>query len=292
MNSKTNINIGVVVFKAKPRVMKAFKCFLQWAEKSPVRLYFHQELPTVLGKKISNPRRISDSRLRKMDLILTFGGDGTFLSTARRVYKSNIPIAGINAGGLGFLTDIPIDEMESCLEEILRGQYKTEDRMMLDVSVERKKKTIWRNIALNEIVTARTGNSRLVTFSAQFGKDFISQFHVDGLIAATPTGSTAYSLSAGGPILQPGMEAVLLTPISPHALTERPMVLSAEKTLCITADMVKGGVFVIADSREKCRLQQGDHVCIRPSKHRIKMVKMLHLNHFDILRNKLNWSRK
>jgi len=283
--------IGVVAFKPKPLVLNALKQLLAWAQGKPVRLCFYFENSTK-GFPAGTTPRVDEKGLARCDLVLAFGGDGTLLSSARILHRSRTPIAGINVGGLGFLTDISFEQLEASLDQILAGRYQVVERMMLDVEVWRKQKLVWRDIALNEAVVSKTGIRKLLDINTWSGKDFISRFWVDGLIIATPTGSTAYSLSAGGPLLYPSLEVIALTPICPHALTERPMVLPVRRTLRIVIAERKPQAVVSVDGKDQFRLLKDDEVRISRSKEQTRLAKIGQANHFDMLRDKLKWSKK
>ncbi len=283
--------IGVVAFKPKPLVISALQRLLAWAAEKPVQLcfYFEESAKRFPAKAAC---RVDAAGLARCDVVLAFGGDGTLLSTARMLIAAQTPIAGINVGGLGFLTDISYEQLESSLDQILLGRFTVVDRMMLDVEVRRAGKTVWRNVALNETVVSKTGIRKLLDITTRLGNDFISRFWVDGLIIATPTGSTAYSLSAGGPLLYPTLQSIVLTPICPHALTERPMVLPADRDLSIVIAERKPPAVVSVDGKDEFRLVMDDEIRIRRSKEKTGLVKLGEANHFDMLRNKLNWSKK
>lgn len=284
--------LGIVAFKPKPMVIASLERFAQWAKSKDLRVFLYEEAPSLKIKLPFKINRINKNKLADMDMILSFGGDGTLLSSARLVHSHNIPIAGISVGSLGFLTDISLDTLEDSLDQIISGKFRIVERMMLDVLVKHKNKIVWENIALNEAVVSKAGSIKLLSLSAWRGKNFISRFWLDGLIIATPTGSTAYSLSAGGPIIYPSLEAVVLTPICPHALTERPMILPADKNITIKIEEEKPPAFVTVDGKALFKLSQGDEVIISRSKEKVRLIKAGNANHFETLRNKLNWSKK
>jgi NAD+ kinase len=284
--------VGVIAFKPKPPVIEALRRFLLWSQDKKVGLFFHNQTPRHHSFPNLKITTTDDSGLGKTDIILAFGGDGTLLSTARRILYSRVPIAGINVGSLGFLTDIPLNDLEHSLDKIFSGKCNLVDRTMLDVTVIRKDKQVWKNSALNEVVVHKASFAKLLSLTTFSGTKYISRFWVDGLIVATPTGSTAYSLSSGGPLLYPTLDAVVLTPICPHALTERPMVLPAVKMLRIIVEDKKPPALVTVDSKEHFRLVAGDSVCIKKSKAKTRLVKLSDINHFDTLRDKLGWSKK
>ncbi len=280
----------IITFEPKPTVIEASKRLLKWARKKEldISLYESCSFSNLFSKK---PIKIIGKKfLEENDIVITLGGDGTLLSAARLVHTKKIPILGINAGSLGFLTDISTDDLEDSLEKIFSGDYKISERMMLDVSVVRDGKKIWKDVVLNEVVVAKSEPSKLTSLGAWSGEKLISRFWVDGIIVATPTGSTAYSLSAGGPIMYPSLKSVAITPICPHALTERPMIISVDQELRIIAESSQN--IVTADGKERFDIISGDIVSIKRSKYKTRLVKLCDANHYDLLRSKLNWSIK
>uniref|UniRef100_A0A7C4UFC9 NAD kinase n=1 Tax=candidate division WOR-3 bacterium TaxID=2052148 RepID=A0A7C4UFC9_UNCW3 len=215
------------------------------------------------------------------DIIFAIGGDGTFLRTAMEIKDRNIPIVGINAGGLGYLTEITIDEVDKTLQKIKEGDFKIEERMTVKAVLGNKEFT-----ALNEI--AITSKSiRMVTISLTIDGEYLTDVSCDGLIFSTPTGSTAYSLACGGPILKPNMNSIILTPISPHTLSFRPLVLSEDSK--IEAKIIKNEALVVADGQYFEEINTNGKVCITRGDYNVKILKMGNKSYSQILRNKLNW---
>ncbi len=226
----------------------------------------------------------------KADLAVVVGGDGTLLAAARLLGDRQVPILAINHGGLGFLTEVTMEEMYPALERVLSGQFATEERMMVDVAVMRAKKQVAAYRALNDVVINRGTLSRIVELEARVDGDEVSLFRSDGLIVATPTGSTAYNLSAGGPIIFPTMSAMVLTPICSHTLTNRPIVLSADVRIDITLQSSQEEeVHVTVDGQVGLKLQPGDILTIVKSKVAVKLIAPVDKNYFDVLRGKLKW---
>ncbi|HUP60843.1 MAG TPA: NAD(+)/NADH kinase [Thermoanaerobaculia bacterium] len=227
---------------------------------------------------------------RRCDLLITFGGDGTLLSVARHA-PEHVPIVGVNMGTLGFLTEIRVEEFPHVLERVLEGNYFVEPRVTFKVSVsgpDRDPKKLYR--VLNDVAINKSAVARIIEMRVSVAGLFVSTFRGDGLIVATPTGSTAYNLSAGGPIIYPTMGAVVITPICPHMLTNRPLVLPDELDIEIglTTPDAKN-VFLTLDGQEGFELTEHDRVCVRKSEERVLLVQSPDKNYFDVLRSKLKW---
>src|ERR1051326_4037245 len=223
------------------------------------------------------------------DLLITFGGDGTLLSVARHA-PPHVPILGVNMGTLGFLTEVRVEEFPAMLERVLAGDFMLEPRVTFDVSVTGKDREEVRYRVLNDAAINKTALSRIIEMRVTVAGLFVSTFRADGLIVATPTGSTAYNLSAGGPIIYPTMGAVVITPICPHMLTNRPLVLPDELDIeigLITQDAKD--IFLTMDGQEGFELSHHDRVCVRKSEERVLLVQSPDKNYFDVLRNKLKW---
>jgi len=217
------------------------------------------------------------------DFIIAMGGDGTLLATAYIYGKKGIPILGVNLGGLGFLTDVTFDELSETLMEINNRKFRFEKRMVLRARFD--KNTIH---ALNDITISTRIPGRVVEFSAVIDKEYICRFIADGIIIATPTGSTAYSLATGGPILLPYTEAIILTPIAPHTLSVRPLVLPAESKVEIEIGE-KGKAVLVADGQRSKLIKTGHVVKIEKANYYVKLIKPLHVTFFNTLREKMKW---
>lgn len=223
------------------------------------------------------------------DMIVVFGGDGTMLRVARCVCEFDIPVLGINIGGLGYLTEVYLDEMLPALERILAGNYRTEKRMMLDVAVTRQGEPVGEGIVLNEIVINRDNLSRIVELETAVNERHLATFKADGLIIATPTGSTAYSLSAGGPIIFPEQESMILNPICPHTLTNRPVILPEGVVVKVILWTKETGATLTLDGQVAFTLKSGDAVEVRKSRFVTILVSSPHRDYLEILRTKLGW---
>jgi len=225
------------------------------------------------------------------DLIVVLGGDGTMISTARLTGNRAVLVLGINYGSLGYLTDFRIEEMFPALEMILAGEYEIDRRVMLDVEHFRADKKLAEGRVLNDVVVNKSALARIIEIEVNLSNLYVNSFRADGLIVATPTGSTAYNLSAGGPILYPSMNAVVLTPICPFTLTNRPIVVPDEDEIEIRLKNDVEGVVLTLDGQIGFPIKVSDKVLIRKSATTFNLVQPPNRNYFDVLRNKLKWGR-
>lgn len=225
---------------------------------------------------------------QRADLVIVLGGDGTFLGVARRAAKYGVPLLGVNLGRLGFLAEVEADRIEECIDRLLRGEYKIEQRYMLSAAVIRNGKQAASFCALNDVVVSGASYKRVVSIDLFVDGQFVDSYAADGLVAATPTGSTAYSLSAGGPIVESSMEVTIVTPICPHTLSSRPLVLPKERVVTVAFKQDYGhGCLLTVDGQEGYALQVGDRIELRASDCRAKLVKMNGMGFYELLRKKI-----
>ena len=225
------------------------------------------------------------------DMIIVLGGDGTLLSAARLVAgaKKNVPIFGVNLGSLGFMAEVSLNELYANLAKALAGKLRAEERMMLTASVIRGGKRISSSTVLNDAVVSKGALGRMVSLEVSVGDDRLTSIRADGLILATPTGSTAYSLSAGGPIIHPAVHCFVLTPICPHTLSHRPIAIPDASVVQVKLASRSEGVSLALDGQVVTMLRQGDVVEVRKAKKRIKLIKHPTKDYYEILRTKLKW---
>jgi NAD+ kinase len=224
------------------------------------------------------------------DFVIVLGGDGTLLGAARRVAKYGVPILGVNLGGLGFLTEIPLRRLYPVLEAMLQGKLDVESRLMLETTVERGGQEACRFTVLNDVVINKGVLARILDLDVHINDQFLTTFRADGLIVSTPTGSTAYNLSAGGPILYPTMSCCILTPICPFTLTNRPIILPDASTIHIALSVnTEEKVSLTFDGQVGFDLLYGDRVTVYKSHEGIKLIKSPDQSYFEILRAKLGW---
>lgn len=225
------------------------------------------------------------------DLIICVGGDGTLLHAARRFGISQRPLVGVNLGRLGFLVDVSPADLEVRMDQILSGDYVEETRSLLSMRAERKGESLGEGIALNDVVLHKSEPGRLLEFSTHIDNKGVTTHRADGIVVATPTGSTAYALSAGGPILHPTLDAIALVPICPHTLSDRPVVVGADSRIVLTVGDGTGGASVSCDGRTGLDLRAGDTVTVARLDRHVRLLHPSDYDFFRILRDKLHWGR-
>lgn len=228
----------------------------------------------------------------RIELLIVLGGDGTLLSAARALDNHKIPILAVNLGGLGFLTSVTLDEMYPVLEQLIAGKHATSERMMLDAEIIRKGQVSERQRALNDAVATKAALARMLEFDVFVDRNHVGRYRADGIIVATPTGSTAYSLAAGGPILDPELDAFIITPICPHMLTNRPLVIPHTATIELEFMPATEPVYITLDGQVGFQLEPKDRVVVTKSASRVTLVRPPHKTYFEVLRNKLRWSER
>lgn len=229
-----------------------------------------------------------------LTLLLVLGGDGTLLALARAIAEAglDIPLLAVNFGSLGFLTEITRPEIYASLDAVLNGRATHDERMMLK-AVATRSGSITTHLALNDVVFTRTALSRMIELDVSVGDQFVTSVKADGLIVASPTGSTAYNLAAGGPIVHPAMEALVLTPIAPHSLTNRPIVIPSEREVRVKSTGTNAGnVYVTVDGQSGFEMAQGDEVAIARAARSLRLVRASARSYFEVLRQKLKWNER
>jgi len=242
------------------------------------------------GKQFTAANRVDESELAAhVDLVVAVGGDGTLLHAARHVAALDVPLLGVNRGRLGFLTDISPEHMLDAIDAILAGDYLTERRLMLAATIRGGTEPLF---ALNDVVLQKGETGRLLDFTTVVDGVYVNTHRGDGLIVATPTGSTAYALSCGGPIIQPNVDALVMVPICPHTLSDRPLVLPAKSTIEITLDPgSRSGAHVVCDGEALGRLAEGNSLAIALATQTVTLLHPRDYNYYELLRSKLNWGR-
>ena len=248
------------------------------------------ETETALNTGITDyPVFTPDELGERCDLAIVVGGDGTMLGIARQLAPHNVPLVGINQGRLGFITDVPAGTFAESLAPMIAGDYEIEHRTMLEGGVWRDGASIFHGIAMNDVVVSRGAVAGMVELKIDVGEEFVANFRADGLIIASPTGSTAYALSAGGPLLHPGIGGWVLVPIAPHALSNRPIVMPDSGEINIE---VVGGreVSVNFDMQSLASLAHGDRICVQRSAHQVRFLHPRGWSYYATLRRKLHWN--
>jgi NAD+ kinase len=226
-----------------------------------------------------------------VDLMLVLGGDGTMIATARMLGDKEVPVLGVNYGGLGYLAEFRVEELYTALQSILEGNYRLDTRVMLAVQLMRGNEEVTRTRVLNDAVINKSALARIIEIEAYLNHQYVNSFRADGLIVSTPTGSTAYNLSAGGPVIYPSMNAVVITPICPFTLSNRPIVVPDDAVIELCLKTRQEDVALTLDGQVGFPLQVEDRVIIRKSRTTFNLVQPMNRNYFEVLRDKLRWGR-
>ena len=282
--------VGIVAKPHSPDARAAVRRLASVLRRRGVTCFCDPATARFLGR-VGKPRSLR-ALAGSVDLVIVLGGDGTLLAVARNMPARPIPVLGVNLGGLGFLTETTLEEIGPVLSDILDGRFEIEDRMMLRAEVTRKGKTISVQRLLNDVVINKSALARILEMNVEIDGQFVATYHADGLIVSTPTGSTAYSLSAGGPIVLPSLRAFCITPICPHTLTNRPLVVpdsvGIQVTLCAGAE----DVYVTMDGQVGLPMKAGDRLEVRKSGVSLPLILPRQRNYFDVLRRKLRWGAR
>lgn len=284
-------HIGVIVKKKDDRIRDTVTALLTKLRNLKLDIHLDQTLATL---SFAEEELISREKIGQLsDLVMVVGGDGTLLDAARTLADHGNPLLGVNVGRLGFLVDVYPNEMSTRLESILGGDYQIESRSMLQGHIERDDEVLARGVALNDIVIHSDEAIRMIEFETCINGQLMNFQRADGMIVSTSTGSTAYALSGGGPILQPGINAVALVPICPHTLSSRPIVINSDSriTICLSPQS-RTHARVAFDGHENIKIQPMDTVVIEPYPHKIRIIHPIDHDYYAILREKLRWSEQ
>lgn len=238
-----------------------------------------------LGDGVSRDLVSEEILVRDSEIVIALGGDGTILRAAGLVRASSTPILGVNLGRLGFLADSAPEELEDAIGRLIQGNYHIDDRLALEATVGET-----RAFSLNEIVIEKGVLARLIELKTWIGDVPVSSFWGNGLIVSTPTGSTSYSLSAGGPVLHPSLDSIIITPICPHSLSQRPLVVPADQQVCVQVVAEHVDIILTADGQTVKNMMPEDRVTIRRSEHRVRLINLQGLSFYELLRRKLDWN--
>lgn len=282
--------IGIISRPRRSNIAEVVPPLLHWLEKRGLRAVYDIETATVLkGNYVGKTRH---QVAQESDLLLVLGGDGTILAAAREAAHHDIPILPINMGSLGFLTSFTVEELYPALESTLAGEAKIEERVLLRVERTHNGELLTHQRVLNDAVVHKGTLARMIEVELHIDGAFVCRYRADGLIVASPTGSTAYSLSAGGPIVQPGVASILITPICPHTLSDRPVVIQDGSKIDLQLSQSSDSVFLTLDGQTGVPLQTGDCVRITRAAERLKLIQPPGKTYFEILRNKLKWGEE
>jgi len=280
---------AIISKPAKPELATILPGLLDWFHKHGYKLYLDEETGQYIDGEEVVPRQ--QLGMRTPDFALVLGGDGTLLSAARAVAHEGVPILAVNLGSLGFLTEVPLNEMYATLDAVDAGLCPVEQRALLDCAAYRDHQQLAHHFALNDVVVNKSAISRLVDFDLLIDGAFVFSYKADGVIIATPTGSTAYSLAAGGPVLMPSVQSFVVTPVCPHALTHRPLVVRDNAQIELRIETGAEEAFLSIDGQIGMPLRQGDRVLCQRASHSVKLMRVRR-TFFEVLRNKLKWGQR
>lgn len=282
--------VGIVCKPLKDVVSSMVPSLVAWLRERKRDVLVDQETAKCIDLDV--PVVAREAFAEKIDLLIVLGGDGTLLSATRALKGHKVPILAVNLGGLGFLTSVTREELYPLLECVLGGQHRTSERMMLHAEAIRDGKPAEQQVALNDAVINKAALARMLDFDVYVDRAQVGRYRADGLIVATPTGSTAYSLAAGGPIVHPHLDAFVITPICPHMLTNRPLVIPDTARVEIDIAAAEEPVYLTLDGQVGFQLQPRDRVTVTKSVNRVVFVQSPQKSYFEVLRSKLRWGER
>jgi NAD+ kinase len=286
--------IGIVVKPHQPDALRTICDVVQWLADRGMAVVGG---PEIERERIEHETGCAVAQLNhdelaaSVDLMLVLGGDGTMIATARMLGDHEVPVLGVNYGGLGYLAEFRIEELYLALESILNGNYRLDRRVMLAAELLRGSEVLTRMRVLNDVVINKSALARIIEIEVYLNEQFVNSFRADGLIVSTPTGSTAYNLSAGGPVIYPSMNAIVITPICPFTLSNRPLVVPDDSDIELRLKTEREDVVLTLDGQVGTPMQVDDRVVIRKSHSTFNLVQPMNRNYFDVLRDKLRWGR-
>ncbi len=282
-------SIGIITKHKNQRALKTGIKLSEWLIERGLCVLCEEELATPLKLESLTKAELSE----QADLIVVLGGDGTMLSLARHIKRSDLPVLGVNLGGLGFLTAITLDELFKVIVEVLSGNFSLSPRMILRITLYRQDKPASNHYVLNDVVINKGAMARIIDLKTVIDDKLVNTFKADGLIFSTPTGSTGYSLSAGGPIVYPTLNSITIAPICPHTLTNRPLIVPPEVTIETTLTSTDSDdVFLTLDGQVGFSMQPLDKVTITRANYNISLIASPSKTYFEVLRNKLKWGER
>jgi NAD+ kinase len=296
--------IGIIAKKNKPEAVSIARSLVEWLQPKKIEVYIEEEMGRLLftsGPSLRAGLPLSDSYVNSVErsdipdhveMIIVLGGDGTLLSVARLVGDHEVPILGVNLGGLGFLTEITLEELYRVLERVIQGDFIMDERVVLNAAVIRRGERMAEFTVLNDAVIDKGALSRIIDLETTINGEYLTTFKSDGLIISTPTGSTAYNLSAGGPIVYPSLHCIIVTPICPHTLTNRPIVIPDDVKIRSILQTKQQEVILTLDGQQGFSLEFEDVVEVRKAEGRILLIKSPYRHYFEVLREKLKWGER
>jgi len=290
LSSSSHSKVAAIISRpARSEVARTVPELLAWLHAHGYQVIVDPET----AKYSNGQEEVSRSQMssRSLDLVVVLGGDGTLLSAARATAAIDVPLLGVNLGSLGFLTDVPLSSLFSMLDAITKGEAAVEQRSLMQCDLLRGEEVLGSYLVFNDAVVNKTAIARLNNYDLFIDKMFVSSYRADGMIVATPTGSTAYSLSAGGPVLMPTVNAFVITPVAPHSLTHRPLVVPDSTVVELVLRSEEEVAYLSLDGQPGLDLRDGDRVRCRRSEHRVSLFRTDH-DFFHVLRTKLKWGEK
>lgn len=283
--------VGIISRPRREDIARVVPPLIDWLHARGAEVVCDSETRGCIGELAGETLKREDLPARS-DLLIVLGGDGTLLSAARLAAERKVPILAVNLGGLGFLTTVSQDEIYPILEEIFSSKHRVSQRVMLEADIVRAGALVRRQIALNDAVLNKAALARIMDLELRVDGEYVTTYKADGLIICTPTGSTAYSLAAGGPIIYPTVEAFVITPICPHTLTNRPLVIPDSAKIEIDFKADEDSVFLTLDGQVGIELVAGDHIVVRKAPEKLRLVRQAKKTYYEILRNKLKWGER
>jgi NAD+ kinase len=283
------MNVGLFANLRKPGIPEIVPPFLDWMKKKGVRVLVREELHRFLGLSGGQAAAVPDHRFAEQcDAAVAMGGDGTMLTLAQHIGASGKPIVGVNLGGLGFLAEVAVEDLYAKMEKVIAGKYAIQKRMVLEASVP-KDGGVESLFAMNDVVVYRGASPRVLKIKVLVDDVYFNTYYADGIIVSTPTGSTAYSLAASGPILVPSVESIILNPICPHTLTARPTVIPATSLVRIEVESTEFEALLSVDGQTNNKLVCGTQVIVKKASYEISLIVFKDHDFFELLRKKLQW---
>jgi NAD+ kinase len=287
--------IGIIAKQNKPEAIPIVRNLVEWLRPRKIEVYMEEGMVKQFHPPLAGPHLNSIGREdipTKVEMIIVLGGDGTLLSVARLVGDHDVPILGVNLGGLGFLTEITLEELYRVLEKVVQGDFITDERVVLNASVIRRGERMADFIVLNDAVINKGALARIIDLETTINGEYLTTFKSDGLILSTPTGSTAYNLSAGGPIVYPSLHCIIITPICPHTLTNRPIVIPDDVEIRAMLKTKQQEVILTLDGQQGFTLEFEDIVEVKKAEGHIFLIKSPYRHYFEVLREKLKWGER
>jgi NAD+ kinase len=282
--------VGIISKPMKAEIGELVSSLLEWLRQRQIEVFLDKEA----GSTLASPEKcLTRNELpAAVDLLVVLGGDGTLLATARALGGKPVPILAVNLGGLGFLTVVTRDELYPTLDRVLAGDFQTERRVQIEAEIVRADEAIASFLALNDVVLNKGAIARILDFEVYVDGRFVSNYKSDGLIVSTPTGSTAYSLAAGGPVVEPCVQAFIITPICGHTLTTRPIVVPDSAKIEVVVKSERESSYVTVDGQVGIAARSEDIVRMKKASSWVELVQPVHQNYFEILRKKLKWGER